>query len=244
MKRVIAVLVLLIAAVTAALIYFTLSRPAPRAASFLPESTLAFVDIPNFPKSRAEFSKTELYALWHEPEVQVFLEQPLAALRDASANMGAPKDSDTLNSLLLNAVQGEVFLAVTHVSFIPVPPFFNPGVVLGVDLGKKRFEGVAGLYKLEDRLKHTYPNGNYESKEYLGVKYIVWETAPGLQVCHAFFNSLVVFTYGEDEMRDLIASWTGQVPRDFRRLADSAKFKNVQLQRLERSRIPGLLQCR
>jgi len=60
------------------------------------------------------------------------------------------------------------------------------------------------------------------------VKYVLWETEPRLQVCHAFFNSLVVFTLGEDAMRDTIASWTGQVPRDFKRLADSAKFKNIQ----------------
>ena len=229
MKRVIAVLLLLIAAVTAALVYFTLSKPAPRAATLLPESTFAFIDIPNFPKSRAEFSKTEFYALWHEPEVQAFLEQPLAALRDASANMGAPKDSDTLNEIILNAAQGEAFLAITHVTNFPR---FNPGVVLGVDVGKRNAsKPLPGLYKLEGRASRgeLYPKGTYESKEYLGVKYIVWETSPGFQVCHSFFNSLVVFTYGEDEMRDLIASWTGQVPRDFQRLVDSAKFKNVQL---------------
>ena len=60
------------------------------------------------------------------------------------------------------------------------------------------------------------------------MKYSLWETEPGFQVCHAFFNSLVVFTLGEDAMRDMIASWAGQVPRDFERLADSAKFKNIQ----------------
>ena len=80
MKKVIAVLLLLIAVVTAALIYFTFGKPAPRAASLLPESTLAFIDIPDLSKSRTEFAKTEFYALWHEPEVQAFLAQPLVAL--------------------------------------------------------------------------------------------------------------------------------------------------------------------
>ena len=70
--------------------------------------------------------------------------------------------------------------------------------------------------------------GTFQNKEYLGVKYVLWETSPGLPVCHAFFNSLVVFTFGEDAMRDLIAAWTGQVPRDFKRLANSDKFKNIE----------------
>src|SRR6266478_3062987 len=225
MKKVIAVLLLLIVVVTAALIYFAFGKPAPRAASLLPESTLAFLDIPDLSKSRAEFAKTEFYALWHEPEVQAFLAQPLAALRDVSASVGAPKDADTIGGLVLAAMQGEVFLAITRVTLFPD---FNPGLVLGVDVRTKRIETMAGLYKLEGELKRSYPNGTYQTKEYLGVKYALWETNPRLQVCHAFFNSLVVFTLGEDAMRDMIASWTGQVPRDFKRLADSAKFKNIQ----------------
>src|ERR1017187_10624643 len=96
MKKVIAVLLLLIVVVTAALIFFTFGKPAPRAASLLPESTLAFIDIPDLSKSRTEFTKTEFYALWHEPEVQAFLAKPLAALREMAPSVGAPKDADTI----------------------------------------------------------------------------------------------------------------------------------------------------
>ena len=157
--------------------------------------------------------------------MQAFLAQPLAALRDISTSVGAPRDADTIGGLILGAMQGEVFLAITHVTLFPE---FNPGLVLGVDVRTKRIETIAGLYELEGQLKKSYPNGTYQTKEYLGVKYALWETKPRLQVCHAFFNSLVVFTLGEDAMRDMIASWTGQVPRDFKRLADSAKFRNIQ----------------
>ena len=129
MKKVIAVLLLLIVVVTAALIFFTFGKPAPRAASLLPESTLAFLDIPDLSKSRMEFAKTEFYALWHEPEMQAFLAQPLAALREVSVSAGAPRDADTIGGLAFDAMQGEVFLAVTHVTIFPV---FNPGLVLGV----------------------------------------------------------------------------------------------------------------
>jgi len=225
MKKVIAVLLLLIVAVTAAIIYFTFGKPAPRAATLLPESTLAFIDIPDLSKSRTEFTKTEFYALWHEPEVQAFLAQPLAALREMGPSIGSPKDTDTIGGLVFNTMQGEVFLAVTHVTLFPS---FNPGLVAGVDVRNKRIEARAGLYTLEGQLKQSYPKGTFQDKEYLGVKYSLWETDPAYPVCHAFFNSLIVFTFGEDAMRDMIASWTGQVPRDFKRLANSAKFKNVQ----------------
>src|ERR1700690_2180992 len=161
MKKVIAVLLVLIAVVTAALIYFSLGKPAPRAASLLPDSTLAFLDIPDLSKSRTEFTKTEFYALWHEPEVQAFLAQPLAALRDVSASAGAPTDADTIGSLVFNAMQGGDFRAVTHVTIFPV---FNPGLVAGVDVRTKRIEAAAGLYQLESQLKKTYPNGTYQTK--------------------------------------------------------------------------------
>lgn len=225
MKKVLLFFVLLAALITAAIIYFTLTKPAPRAAHLLPESTLVFVDIPDFSKLRVDFTKTELYALWQEPEVQAFLEKPLAALREASSSSGAPKDAGNIGSLALDAMQGEVFLALTHVTIFPS---FNPGLILGADVRHKRIQATAGLYQLEKRLKLTYPHGNFQDKQYLGVTYAIWETQPGFPVCHAFFNSLIVFTLGEDAMRDAIACHTGQVPADFKRLAGSAKFKNVE----------------
>jgi hypothetical protein len=224
MKKFIAAFLVLVAAVAAALIYFTLTKPAPRATDLLPESTLVFVDIPDFSKSRADFANTELYALWQEPDVQTFLEKPLAALREASANAGA-SDAANIGKLIFNAMQGEVFLALTHVTLFPS---FNPGLIVGADVRHNRIEVAAGLYKLEAWLKRAYPHGNFQDKKYLGVKYSIWETQPGVPICHAFFDSLVVLTYNEDTMRDVIACYTGQVPPDFKRLAASAKFKNVE----------------
>jgi len=225
MKRVIVVFLLFTAAIGAVLAYLTLTRPAPRAVDLLPESTLVFLDIPNFSQSHADFATTELYALWHEPEVQAFVRKPLKALREASSNAGAPSDSDSVAHLVLDAMQGEVFLALTHVTIFPS---FSPGLILGVNVGHKRIQAAAGIYELEKRLKQTYPNGSFQDKKYLGVKYTVWETQPGYLICHASFSSLVIFTFGEDTMRDAIACYTGQAPPDFKRLSTSAKFMNVE----------------
>jgi hypothetical protein len=224
MKKVVAAFLLLTAIVGAALVYLKLSRPAPHAADLLPESTLVFVDIPDFSKSRADFAKTELYALQQEPEVQAFLEKPLAVLREISSNAGTPRDADSVGNFILHEMQGEVFLALTHVTIFP----FDMGLILGMDVRHKRIEATAGLYKLETTLKQMYPHGSFEDKTYLGVKYSIWETQPGFPVCHAFFNSLAVFTLGEDTMRDAIACYTGQTPPDFKRLATSAKFQNAR----------------
>ena len=224
MKRVVIVLLLLTAAVAAVLVYYTLGGPAPKAASLLPESTLVFIDIPDLSQSRTDFAKTELYALWHEPEVQAFLEKPLAAIQSVLASEGAPKEQNDLAHRILDAMQGEVFLAVTRVTIFPA---FNPGVVVGVDVRHKRIEATASLYALENGLKRSYPNGRFQEKKHLGVKYSVWETQPGVQICHAWLNSLAVFTFGEDTLRDVIACYAGQPPRDFKPLAASAKYQNV-----------------
>ena len=225
MKKVIVVFLLFTAVIGTALIYLTLTKPAPRAVDLLPASTVLFLDIPNFSKSHADFATTELYALWHEPEVQAFVRKPLKVIREASSNAGAPSDAGSVAHLVLDSLQGEVFLALTHVTIFPS---LSPGLILGANVGHKRIQTAAGLYQLEKRLKQTYPDGIFQDKKYLGVKYTIWETQPGYLICHASFGSLVVFAFGEDTMRDAIACYTGQSPPDFQRLGANAKFMTVE----------------
>jgi hypothetical protein len=225
MKKIVIVFVLLVTVVAVALVYTTLNRPVPHAADLLPESTLVFLDIPDFSRSRDDFSRTELYALWQEPEVQAFLKKPLAALRESPSHPGTDSGNAAILDFALNTAQGEVFLGLTHVTILPA---LNVGLVVGADTGHKKFQAITGLYKLEGSLKKANPSGDFEDKSYLGIKYTLWQITPDLPICHAFFNSLVVFTLGEDTMRDLIASYTGQVPPNFRRLATSARFTTTR----------------
>ncbi|MGD1019921.1 MAG: DUF3352 domain-containing protein [Verrucomicrobiia bacterium] len=225
MKKIVIIFLLLVAVVALALVYTTFSRPAPRAADLLPDSSLVFLDIPDFSKSRDDFSRTELYALWEEPEVQAFLKKPLDLFRQNPSHPGVDNGNVAILDFALNSAQGEVFLGLTHVTILPS---FGAGLVVGVDTGHKKLQATAGLYKLEESLKKTYLQGDFEDKSYLGVKYTLWQTSPDLPICHAFFNSLAVFTFGEDTMRDMIASYTGQVPAGFHRLSASARFINAQ----------------
>ncbi|HVM60046.1 MAG TPA: DUF3352 domain-containing protein [Verrucomicrobiae bacterium] len=221
MKKIVLIFLLVVTVGTVALIYSTHAKPPPHAADLLPDSTLIFLDIPEFAASRDNFSKTELYALWQEPEVQAFLDKPLTLLRENPSHPGRDNGNAALLDFVLNTMQGEVFFGLTRVTILPS---LNAGLIVGADVRHKKIEATAGLYKLEGTLKKAYPDGEFSDKRYLGVKYSVWQLSPQLPICHAFFNSLVVFTLGEDTMRDLIAAYTGQVPTDFKRLSTSPRF--------------------
>ena len=223
MKRIIIILLVVTAVVAAVLVTYTYTRRAPQAADLLPESTLVFLDIPDLSKARADFSKTELYALWHEPEVQAFLAKPLAALHETIVNYGAPKESAVMDEIL-DAAQGEVFLALTKINILPTP---SPALVLGVDTRHRRLEVAAAMHELQKRLKSSDPAIHITESKFLGVNYAMWEARPGISICQASLDSLFVLTVGEDTMRDLIACYAGQTPRNFTRLSASSKYRDV-----------------
>jgi hypothetical protein len=73
-------LLVMVAAITAAVLWlgFYRSRHTSSAAvtALLSQDTLAFVHLPDFNRSRAEFHQTDLYQIWMEPAVQDFLQKP------------------------------------------------------------------------------------------------------------------------------------------------------------------------
>ena len=121
MKKVILIVVALLIVTVVVWRYANRSGKAPAAATLLPDTTVLFLDVPDFRKSQKQFERTQAYALWQEPEVQAFLEKPRAALRDL---VGAGKNDSAATAFLqdraLNLPQGEVFLAITHVSPPPL----------------------------------------------------------------------------------------------------------------------------
>ncbi|HEV7401588.1 MAG TPA: hypothetical protein VGO11_01630, partial [Chthoniobacteraceae bacterium] len=69
--------VLLLAAL-GAVYWKRLTPPAVRPDALLPGGTLLLVEAVDLPRSALRWQKTELNQLWQEPEVQAFLEKPLA----------------------------------------------------------------------------------------------------------------------------------------------------------------------
>jgi len=195
-------------------------RPAPRAADLLPGHCLLFANIPNLPESRAQFAHTAAAALWCEPEVRTFLEPSLQALRQSIAL----DETATALQRIADDIRGEVFLAVTHVRLLPR---MDVGIVFGADFGRDQIQARAALAYYERQLQKQTPGLTVESPSHLGVKYKVWKTRSGSPICHAFLNSLAVFTVGEDTLRDLIARRAGISQRTVPALSDHAGYRRV-----------------
>ena len=224
MKKVILLIVVFAVAVAVALVYFTYTKPAPKAAALLPESTLLFVEVPDFPRARAQFNSTQAYALLQESEVQEFLAAPRAALANA-LGLG---DAGGMDEILLRALQGDVFVAVTRLGTASPQP--QPRFVFGSDVKRKRLEATAAVAHLEHRFTAANPGASVSQKKYFGVRYTHWQLPDGHQFCHAFLNSLLIIAVDEDDIRDIITRFAGQAPPDSASLASSAKFENARRQ--------------
>ncbi|HUK81636.1 MAG TPA: hypothetical protein VLZ12_03295 [Verrucomicrobiae bacterium] len=227
MKKLVLLIVVFIAVVAVGLVYFTYTKPAPEAASLLPESTLLFVDVPDFPLARAQFRSTEAYALLQEPEVQNFLVAPRAAL-GATLGLGDLGDQQAASggATVLHALKGELFVAL--IQFSASSTRVQPHFVLGADVKRGRLEATKVFGRLEHRFAVAYPGASVARKKYLGVPYAQWLLPDGHQFCHAFLNTLLVITTDEDDMRDIITRFTGPAPPDFISLGSSLKFQNAR----------------
>ena len=220
MKKLVLIFVVLTLVVAAAILFYNRVERAPAGAELVPDSTLLFAAIPDFPLARQEFQGTPLYALWREPEVQAFLEKPLAALQAAN---GKKDDSPDLTQLL-DLLQGEVFLAVTGFTVSPKP---NATVVLGADLKLRKPQALLYLKLYEHQLAKYAPQAKVAKKKHLGTEYTIIEAGPGQTLTHAFFGSMWVATSDEETMHDLIAHDTGNAGIDSPSLAASARYRNA-----------------
>jgi hypothetical protein len=222
MKRIILTVIIALLVAGVALYLLRRPKPAPKAADLLPESTLLYVGLPDFPKSRLDFEHSQLYALWQEPEVQAFLEKPLAAVRGTAA---AGKSDSVLEQFfqdrVLGLLQGEVFLGVTSLK----PTALQAGLVWGADVKQKKLEAEAFLKLLEHDLAQHFPDSTATDKRYLGTDYVIWQLNSHYQICHTFLNSLLVFTADENLLRDLITRFAKQTRPDVKPLAANASFQ-------------------
>jgi hypothetical protein len=228
-KKLLAVLLLLIVVVTAALVFFIWRRPAPRSETLLPENTLVLIRTPDFTKAREDFHKTAAFALWQEPEVQAFLAEPLRALNEMIGSPAITEDGK-VRGLVMDALQGEVFLAVTHV--VPMPQF-EAGVVFGADTRKNFIQTKVLIATITRNLKRHSSKQQVMDKRFLGVDYTLWRKDLQHEVCFGFLNNLLVITWGEGTMRDVITRFTHHAPPDSLSLAGSSTFQQFL------SQLPG-----
>lgn len=80
-----AALLALAAAVLAILIYHHAPARTIKASDLMPATTIACVEVPDLGRTQQRWLQTALYALWQEPEIQSFLEQPRTKLQQMQA---------------------------------------------------------------------------------------------------------------------------------------------------------------
>ncbi len=221
MKKLIVVLLLLIVAAAGGLVYYFLYRPAPHAAELVPDSTLLFLRVPNFTKAREDFRQTAAFALWEEPSVRAFLEEPLKAL---DQSIGAPHitNNKRARDVIVDTLQGEVFLAVTYIN--PLAPT-QPGLIFGTDTKTKLLQTKVIVSTFERNFRKQNPTAKLINKKYLGVDYSAWQRDRATTICYGFLHSMFVITLGEDVFRDAVARFV-QHRRDTPTLAGTPAFQS------------------
>ncbi|MDQ6861130.1 MAG: hypothetical protein M3032_08250 [Verrucomicrobiota bacterium] len=103
-------LVLVLAAAAAFAIWLGVRGGSPKISSttvtaLLPKETVALFHVPDVREARAQWHTSDLYKLWREPEVQAFLQKPLAA---GGSSAAASEKLQQLDALHIR----DVFLAL------------------------------------------------------------------------------------------------------------------------------------
>ena len=227
MKKLVLAIMFFVVAVAVGLIYFTYTRPSPHVANLLPDSTLLFVEVPDYPLASTQFRSTEAYALLREPDVQEFLAAPRAAIA-ATLGLSGPEQERAVNTgaKVLNLVKGEVFFAVLRLG--ASVSRVRSHLVLGVDVKRQRLEATTAVGYFEERIAAGNPGASVARRKYFGVRYSHWRLPDGREFCYAFLNSLWIITTDEDDMRDIISRFTGQAPLETISLGSSVRFQNAR----------------
>jgi hypothetical protein len=126
-----------------------------------------------------------------------------------------------LGDEIMPRLQGEAFVALIHFAG---NNSLHSGLVLGADLKHKLIETKAALAYREHSLKTWNTNASFTAKYHCGVRYSVWQFNPSFQVCHTFFGSMLVITFDEEILRDIIARSRGVPGADRPSLAQSSAY--------------------
>lgn len=196
--------------------------PAPKAADLLPGSTVLYLECPDFNRIRSELPRTAAYALWQEPQVQVFAQ---SLQRSFLETLGASKKQQRIGALsFLDPAKGEVFFAVTDLS---AQSRFGFKAVLGLDVQQNFLATRMALAYRELRMRSWNRNARFYTKEHRGIRYRVWALTPQFRLHHVFLNSLLVYSLDEDTLCGLIDRFTGAVPKNFTPLRATPEYQNA-----------------
>ena len=135
-----------------ALWWRSLARPVC-AAQLAPAETLLLAECPDLPATAMRWKETALCAIYHEPQVQAFLAQPLAALQKNDVWAGALRS-------LTQIQPKQAFLAVASVTNN------MPRAVAGLAFAGDRGELERLLAQAREQARSASPNGKLEHLRY------------------------------------------------------------------------------
>ena len=158
MKKLLSAALVLLTVTGAAFFIVKVRRFAPersRAVELAPAETILFVHTPNLRETAMRFQKTDLFAIWREPETQEFMQKPRRT---------APfvRQWEERLARLARVAPGEAFLAVTAIDG-PQPRF-----VAGFSFVGKRREVEALLAEPREEFKRRWPAGMSGSTSHKG----------------------------------------------------------------------------
>ena len=148
MKR-LAVPLLILSVLSVTVAFLVVRHSAARRVSpaeLLPATTLAYLEVPDFRRTQERWSHTALRELWQEPELQGFLEQPLAKVPQLAA---WTKHVDRLSAVRPR----RAFAAVIS------PDGINPHFVAGLAFTGSREALDAFLAEPRAAFRQSYPAG-------------------------------------------------------------------------------------
>lgn len=154
---------------TLALLPFPPARAAePRvAADLVPADAVFFLTLPDPGRSATAWRSTDLFRLWAEPEVQAFLERPLAKVPPNPALLGVLASLDRLEI-------HDAFAAVVRLEEAgDAPPHLLAGLRFRPD---RRAELDALLEAPKAKLRTSFPEGRAETLDHRGQPVEIFRT--------------------------------------------------------------------
>ncbi len=199
--------------ILAAVLYFKREIGPSDAATLVPADVVAFVNLPNLPRTALRWQGTALSKISKEPDVKAFLEKPLGRL---TSNPG----SNEAGSLLMGLKPGNIFLAVTAVT-----PEKTEALI-----GFQYWGGRADFDKAVARLRAEIP-GDAQSpapETHAGTE-ILTTTQAGATISTATLGRWGFVGTSPDVVRAALDRVKGTVPAESA-LAASEAFKKVNAQ--------------
>lgn len=180
-------------------------------AELLPADTLVYLELNDVSRSGERWRETALYKIWQEPEVQAFMERPLAAI---SENIG----EEMTETPDFTGFEG---------GWLAVHSFDEelPAAMIGLRLDQNDTEGVRALIAdAWQTLRMNYPAGVADVESYRGTEIEMYAT-PEFEVTAAELNGWYLVSLDRALLEDVLDAVGGGASGP--RLAGDPVFRDV-----------------